>query len=194
MNVEFVSMMIAMVTILLTVVGGFVGFGVNFGSRLGKLEGIVSDLVSRFVHLENDVSGIKAEVSEMNVRLSVVESRMGTVESNVSLLMTQKISFSNSPRKLSDTGERLLDSINGRSLADGDYTNLKAQSLVNGDSKLDIQEGAKKAVEVLYTSGKLNEFEDEIFRTGKTLNDVFDALGLYLRDKIFREKGLRLDE
>jgi hypothetical protein len=181
--------LIGIIGVIITMVIGFITFAVQFGG----LKKAVGGLESKFEFMCEDFRDLRKSVSDINERLGRVEGNVRSLGENVSMLMGQRIAFSNSPRVLSPAGTDLLDKITGKKIVDQNYTELKDKVKELGDdSRFDIQTSSIEATQWLYKQGKLDGVEEVLFKTGKTNNELYEALGLYLRDKIFEDRGLSL--
>ncbi|MDR1862149.1 MAG: hypothetical protein LBQ41_03955 [Candidatus Ancillula sp.] len=167
--------LISIGALFITMVGGFFYFGVNFGSRLGKLEG--------------RVDGIEKDVLELKVALRELNNSVNNLANQVAMLMGKQMAFGNSPLQLTPAAVELIDEIDGAKVVSENYTSLSHRVFELGaTTDYDVQVNAVQSVEEFMQNQDLNQVKKVLFNNGKTLNQVYEALGLLLRDKIFEER------
>lgn len=117
------------------------------------------------------------EKCNLNTRLSTLEGKQLTRRS--------------SPVNLTAYGNTVLNNSGGKDFIDKNYLEIKKKvESENTQTSYDIQEASRKAVESLQNDLRINTIKDFLFKEGMEWADIVEVLGIYLRDKILKEKGI----
>ena len=117
------------------------------------------------------------EKCNLNTRLSTLEGKQ----------LTRR----NSPVNLTAYGNAVLNNSGGKDFIDNNYPEIKKRvEAENTQTSYDIQEASRKAVEDLQNDVRINNIKDFLFKEGMEWADIVEVLGIYLRDKILKEKGI----
>ncbi len=143
---------------------------------IGKKVGVIDDLKLKF--------------DELIKKFSVVESRVND-------LWEDRTAPSHSPRKLNNKGESILKISGIKEIIDSKKEELKEKIKAAGHTNpYDIEQ---KILEVAYSIQDLypellDKIKEGAFKSGADIQAVLFVGGIYLRDKIFPELGLSVND
>ncbi|MDR0950371.1 MAG: hypothetical protein LBM13_01850 [Candidatus Ancillula sp.] len=155
---------IAEVTGLISIVVSLVGFGSVFGvinTRIGGLEKRMDRLEPIVDRLSEDVSWLKGSM----------------------------VSHGNSPIKLTQSGEKIFIDLEGKKFVDSKFDKLNKFVVDSGAAnEYTVQEQSISAIGETATSEEINKFQSYAFKNGWKVEQIYEALGLYLRDEILTRR------
>lgn len=133
-----------------------------------------------------DISEIKAEQKEVRDKVIACET-----------LVAERgpVTKRKSPVVLTERGNKVLADSKGNEFVDALYTELKAAvDATSPQTSYDIQESSKRVIAGLKDDPRINPIKEYLFKEGMELDEMFEVLGTYLRDKILKEKGINAED
>lgn len=126
------------------------------------------------------------EKCNLNTRLSTLE---GKFENN------QPLTKRRSPISLSERGTKVLTDSTGMKFVDDNYSELKT-TVENKRPKTayDVQEFSKEIIDGLKNDARINSIKEYAFKEGLELDDIVVVIGIYLRDKILKDKNWNVED
>jgi hypothetical protein len=159
------------------------------------LSGIVSFLVASMWlgAYKNKVDNNCEDIDE--IRDEIREIRDKVIASETLLKEREPLTKRRSPVDLTDRGTRILRDSGGRKFVDDNYPELKqAVERHNPATSYDIQEWSRKVIDELKQDSRLNPLKEYLFKEGLEISAAVEVLGIYLRNKILAEKGIKIDD
>ncbi len=164
----------------------FIPLGISLGISLAGI------LVTFFVY-RSKVDRLEADVKE--IRTDCKEVRDKVIKCETALDYKEPLTRKKSPVSLSDRGTRVLAESGGQSFVEQNYAELKVEvENKKPATSYDIQEAAKQVIEDIKDDSRINPIKEYLFKEGMELDDIVVVLGIYLRDKILKERGVAADD
>ncbi|MDR1146897.1 MAG: hypothetical protein LBK71_12300 [Verrucomicrobiales bacterium] len=94
-----------------------------------------------------------------------------------------------SPVSLTDRGQEFLKNSGSAKFVDENFGELLEK--INGltpKTAYDVQENARKVIELMRDDDRLNDIKEFLFKDGSSLDDAVSVMGIYLRDKVLKQK------
>ncbi len=165
------------------VVSAVVGF-VAASFRIGQYKNKVDVLENTVGHDEH--SGLRRTVGEVKDKViachTILEERGP---------LTRK----KSPVALTDRGISFLNDSGGKKFVDDNFQELlKSVEEENPKTAYDIQEKSKDVIKSFEEDPRLNPLKEFLFKDGSTLADLIEVMGVYLRDRVLKEKNINVED
>lgn len=129
-----------------------------------------------------DIGDIKREQKEVRDKVIACET---------SLKEREPLTRKKSPVTLTSRGERVLNDSGGKKFVDDNYPELKTKVESKSPStSYDIQETSKQVIEELKEDTRINPIKEYLFKEGMDISEILNVLGIYLRDKFLKDKGV----
>ncbi len=172
---ENVNIILSIASIIVSALVSFIVASVRMGVYKNKVDTNCSD-----------ISDIKRESKEVRDKVIACET---------SLKEREPLTRRKSPVSLTDRGTKVLNESAGAKFIDSIYEELKRKvEEKNPKTSYDVQEISKKIISSLGNDERLNPMKEYLFKEGLALPDLFEVLGIYLRDKILKEKNWNADD
>ncbi len=153
---------------------------------------IVTGIISFFVY-KSKVDRLEQDVKE--IRLDCREVRDKVIKCETALDYKEPLTKRKSPVTLTDRGNRILIESGGQSFVDKNYEELKQKiEKEKPATSYDIQETAKQVIDEIKDDTRINPIKEYLFKEGMEIGDIIVVLGIYLRDKILKERGVTVDD
>ena len=146
-------------------------------------------------------SGIEKRNDRFDENLDNIKEGLFSVKATVELLYKKELSTmqTKSPVSLSPKGEEVSEKINAVQKIANHWPEIK--NLVGVDNILnpyDIQtivmDKAQKCFDGLFTEQEKSEIKLYAFNVGMNLMEIYPVLGIIIRDKLLREKGINVND
>jgi len=150
---------------------------------------VVSNRLGKYT---NKVDTNCADIIEIKKNNTEVRDKVVACETT---LFKKVLVKGRSPINLTEQGETVLEESGGKAFVDDNYPELKKQ-VEDKDPKTsyDIQEYSKHIIESMKNDRRLDEFKEYLFKKGMDLEDTVEVLGLYLRNRILKEKNISIGD
>lgn len=158
------------------------------------ISALISFLVasSKIGEYKNKVNTCVTDISDLQKEIKEIRDKVISCETTLfkEPLLTRK-----SPVNLSERGEKVLIDSKGKYFVDNNYSELKKSvEERTPQTSYDIQEVSRTVIEGLRNDPRINDIKDYLFKEGMRLEEIIDVLGIYLRNKILKEKGISIDD
>ncbi len=169
---------------------GVLGGIVTLIYKAGRLVNTIEKLEN---HLEKD---IKPEIVSFRGSISSLNANIGDIQGKVTLLWEAKVSASNSPRVLNETGVKIVNESGVKDILDEVFPAIIEQvRSQNPANAYQAETSTIEAVAALKNNSDLaTKLENGAFKTGSDVDLVLFAGALDIRDKVLRELGLNPDD
>jgi len=161
-----------------------------------SIAGIVISILASFIVATLKIGEYKNKVDQAirdigEIRKEEREIRDKVIACETSLKEREPLTKRKSPVTLSDRGNHVLTESKGKDFVDSNYEELKlAVEKTNPQTSYDIQESSRQIMDNLRDDARINPIKEYLFKEGMELEDIIVVLGIYLRDKILKEKGI----
>jgi hypothetical protein len=157
MNIIITPELVGIILTLLT--SGFT-LAYVFGSLRAKVDIVIGD-----------IKEMKHDVLDLN-------SRVGRLEGALT-------AAGHSPLRMTKAGNEIFEAVQGKLFVDTNFDQLVTiVNEINSANAYDIQMQSIKAIEVLMSGDDLMHAKNYAYKNGNTLDQIFEVMGLYLRDCI----------
>jgi len=180
MNLDTTTIIVFISNLALSALVGFITASFRIGEYKNKVDNLETTLG------KDEHAGLRKTVGDLNSKVVACET---------SLKEREPLARRKSPISLTDRGNVLLNQSGGKQFVDENYDDLRKKvDEMNPTTSYDIQEDSKKIVNELEKDDRINPLKDYLFKDGSSLDDLFFVMGIYLRNKILKDKGWNLDE
>jgi hypothetical protein len=187
MNIETISILVVMVV-------GFLGIlfqNGNLGKRIDRLDerlsGEIKDLRTDVSALKIDVGVLKTDVSALKVDVSSLKTNVNGLMVDMGIVKTQMMLKSGSPLELTEQGEKLLDKVHGREIAN-DNKELLDKYIANkhfiNENKFDILQNYRDALSYNFDKAFDGKTRQTMWKNGYTKEQVVDSVALFLSNEM----------
>lgn len=158
--------------------------------------GIIISALTSFLIASARIGEYKGKVDRACTDISAIQTEQKEVRDKViscETLITERgpLTKRKSPVVLTERGSKVLADSKGNEFVDTNYEELKgAINATKPQTSYDIQEASKAIVAVLKDDPRINPIKEYLFKSGMEWEDIIEVLGIYLRDKILKEKGI----
>lgn len=177
----------ALVMIGIFLANGIVAAAVGWGAasrKIGSYQTKVDNLETTIGKDEH--GGLRKTVGDIHGKVIACETRL---EERGPLTKRE------SPVSLTERGSAFLENSGGKQFVDDNFGELLANvETMNPQTAYDVQEDAKKVVADLREDERLNPIKDFLFKDGSTLEDVFEVMAIYLRNKVLSHKNWNVED
>jgi len=175
MTLDTTTILIFIFNLGLSALAGFVTASFRIGEYKNKVDTLETTLG------KDEHAGLRKTVGELSYKMSACET---------SLKEREPLAKRKSPISLTDRGNTLLNLSGGKKFVDDNFSELhKSVEKMTPKTSYDVQEDSKEVVNGLKEDERINPLKDYLFKDGSSLDDLFFVMGIYLRDKILKEKG-----
>ena len=151
----------------------------------------IGALISFYVY-KSKVDRLETDVKE--VKIEIREIRDKVISCETSLRERAPLKKAKSPVSLTERGDKVLGESGGRFFVETNYEELKKSvEDQNPNNPYDIQEVSHKVSMELKTDPRINTIKDYAFKEGLELDDILDIMGIYLRDKILKDRNISVE-
>lgn len=166
-----------------SIIGGLVvafGWSITLGRKMQILDDLRQSVVGLNREMRNLDKRVTNDVRGLDVRLSGVEGRLSSV------------TRTGSPVELSDIGQAAVSGSGLDRIIDEQQPELMAKLKERkASSAYDIQEASRQLVEEMaFTPEQEQRLKAFAFQQGLTLNEMYIAGAVYLRDIALKELGI----
>lgn len=100
-----------------------------------------------------------------------------------------------SPVDLTERGLKILTDSGGKKFVDENYAEFKKSvEATNPATSYDIQEKSREVFGNVENDVRLNPIKEYLFKEGLELENIVEVLGIYLRNKILEERGIKIED
>lgn len=157
------------------------------------ISGLVAFVVSSFrigVY-KNKVDTAKDDIKELKTDAKEVRDKVVACETAI---FKEPLLRKKSPVDLTEKGDKVLAESGGKKFIDDNYPELKKKvEDKNPKTYYDFQEYSKSIINEMRSDERLNDVKQYLFKEGMELGNFVEVLGIYLRNLIFKEKKISLD-
>lgn len=176
-----------LVTIGLFVINAIIAAAVGWGAasrKIGTYQNKVDNLETTIGKDEH--GGLRKTVGDIHGKVIACETRL---EERGPLTKRE------SPVSLTERGSAFLEDSGGKKFVDDNFGELLASvEVMEPKTAYDVQEDAKKVVRALEDDQRLNPIKEFLFKDGSTLDDVFEVMAVYLRNKVLAHKNWNVED
>lgn len=153
---------------------------------------IVSAIITFLIYKEK-VRRLETDVTEIKTETKQIRDKVISCET--SLKEREPLGRRKSPVSLTERGEKVLTESGGKKFVDDNYPELKEKvENKNSATSYDIQESAREVIQTLKEDERMNQIKEYLFKEGLEIEDLEFVLGIYLRDKILKDKDLKMED
>src|SRR5688572_816173 len=166
--------------IVISGIAGFVGAIIVIGMYKNKVDNLESTVG------KDEHSGLRKTVGDIRDKVVACEATL-----NERGPLTKR----KSPVSLTERGAEFLKKSHGEEFIDQNFDELLEKvNAMNPKTAYDVQEDARKVVEELRTDERINPIKEFLFKDGSTLNEAFEVMSIYLRNKILTHKQWNVED
>ncbi len=153
----------------------------------------VGKFSNRLENVEDSVKGLKGDIRETRKDLT---DRIDNLMSLVKISAQSGLSVSNSPRRLSDEGKRVLENSGTNEIVDDKFDLIvKEVTKRKPENSYQAEKDVFDVVEGLISDPVIKDaMENGAFQSGYPLPAVLFVAGLYIRDRVLKKLGFDVDE
>ena len=166
-------------------------FSIIIGVSGVAISALVSFIIASFRIgiYKNKVDNNCTEITELKKEQRDIRDKVIACETT--LKEREPLTKRRSPVDLTDRGHKFLEDSGGKKFIDDNYPELKGKvDEKTPQTSYDIQEVSRFVIENLKDDTRINNIKEYLFKEGLKIEDVVDALGIYLRNKILKEKDI----